>query len=101
MFRGLITSYLGEKRLLEWPAVIVRMLVLGTESEQKKRMDFFNRLEKNIDVKKALDTKLTSLFGFSYNANSETKVERIAESLKYNSITQLLDVAKADTYKEY
>lgn len=99
--RGLITSYLGEKRLLDWTTIIVKLIILGSENEQKKRMDFFNRLEKNIDVKKALDTKLTSLFGFSYNANSETKVERIAESLKYNCMTQLLDANPADDYKAY
>uniref|UniRef100_UPI004024E540 BREX-1 system phosphatase PglZ type A n=1 Tax=Prevotella sp. TaxID=59823 RepID=UPI004024E540 len=101
VFRGLITGYLGEKRLLDWPTIIVKLIILGSESEQKKRMDFFNRLEKNIDVKNALDNKLTSLFGFSYNANSETKVERIAECLKYNCMTQLLDAANADNYKQY
>lgn len=100
VFRGLITGYLGEKRLLDWPTIIVKLIILGSESEQKKRMDFFNRLEKNIDVKKALDNKLTALFGFSYNANSETKVERIAESLKYNCLTQLLDANPVDSYKQ-
>ena len=101
VFRGLITGYLGEKKLLEWADIIVKLIILGSESELKKRVEFFNRLEKNIDVKKALDNKLTSLFGFSYNANSETKVERIAESLKYNCMTQLLDAANADNYKQY
>lgn len=101
VFRGLITGYLGEKKLLDWPAIIVKMIILGSESEQKKRMEFFNRLEKNVDVKRELDKKLTSIFGFSYNSNTETKVEKIAESLKYNCITQLLDAAKADNYKQY
>lgn len=100
VFRGLITGYLGEKRLLDWPTIIVKLIILGSESEQKKRMEFFNRLEKNIDVRKALDNKLTALFGFSYNANSETKVERIAESLKYNCMTQLLDANPVDSYKQ-
>lgn len=99
--RGLITGYLGDKKLLEWPTIIVRMIILGSDSEQKKRMEFFNRLEKNIDVRKSLDDKLTSLFGFSYNPNSERKMEKIAESLKYNSIMQLLDVNPADSYKQY
>lgn len=101
VFRGLITGYLGEKKLLEWADIIVKLIILGSENEQKKRMEFFNRLEKNIDVKKALDSKLTSLFGFSYSPNSETKVEHIAECLKYNCITQLLDVNPADDYKGY
>lgn len=101
VFRGLITGYLSDKKLLEWSDIIVRLIILGSENEQKKRMDFFNRLEKNADAKKALYNKLTALFGFSYNPNSETKVERIAECLKYNCITQLLDTNPADDYKAY
>lgn len=101
VYRGLLSNYLGEKKLLEWPQIIVRMIILGLDSEEKKRNDFYNRVEKNIDLKKALDEKLTSLFGFSYNPNSDRKAEKIAGSLKYNALTQLLDVNPADTYKAY
>ena len=43
----------------------------------------------------------TRWFGCTYNPNSEVKMKPIAESLKYNSITQLLDAASADNYKTY
>lgn len=99
--RAFISSYLGEKKLLDWEPIIVRMLVLGMESEEKKRNDFYHRLSRNPDAQKAVDTKLKRIFDRSYNPNSETKMKEIAECLKYNSITQLLDVAPGDNYKQY
>ena len=99
--RAFISSYLGDKKLLDWEPIIVRMLVLGMQSEEKKRNDFFNRLSKNLDANKAVDTKLIRIFGRSYNPNSEFKMKEIAECLKYNSITQLLEVVPADNYKKY
>ena len=99
--RAFISSYLGEKKLLDWEPIIVRMLVLGMQSEEKKRNDFFHRLSKNMDAKKAVDAKLKRLFDRTYNPNSEQKIKEVAECLKYNSITQLLDVAQGDNYKQY
>jgi uncharacterized protein (TIGR02687 family) len=99
--RAFISSYLGEKKLLEWDTIIVRMIISGANSEEKKHNDLFRRIEKNLDAKKAIDNKLNSLFGFSYDRNSETKMKEVAESLKYNSMTQLLDSSSADNYKQY
>lgn len=99
--RAFISSYLGDKKLLDWEPIIVRMLILGMASEEKKRNEFFPRLAKNRDAKKAVDEKLTRLFGRSYNPNSEVKMKEIAECLKYNSITQLLNIVQADNYKQY
>ena len=99
--RAFISSYLGEKKLLDWEPIIVRILILGMQSEEKKRNDFFHRLSKNLDAKKAVDAKLKRLFDRTYNANSEQKMKEVAECLKYNSITQLLDVAQGDNYKQY
>lgn len=99
--RAFISSYLGDKKLLDWEHIIVRMIILGMASEEKKRNEFFQRLLKNNDAKKAVDEKLTRLFGRSYNPNSGVKMKEIAECLKYNCITQLLDVASGDNYKQY
>ena len=99
--RAFISSYLGEKKLLEWDTIIVRIIISGANSEEKKHNDLFRRIEKNLDAKKAIDNKLNSLFGFSYDRNSETKMKEVAESLKYNSMTQLLDSSSADNYKQY
>ena len=99
--RAFISSYFGEKKLLDWEPIIVRMLVLGMQSEEKRRNDFFYRLSKNKDAKKAVDTKLKRTFDRSYDPNSEQKMKQVAECLKYNSITQVLDVVSSDNYKQY
>lgn len=99
--RGFISSYLGEKKLLEWENIVIRMFILGLDSENKKRLDFYHKLERNKDARKAVDERLTRIFGFSYNPNQEVKVKELVESLKYNSITQLLDVVADDPYKTY
>ena len=101
VIRGFISSYLSEKKILEWENIIARMFILGLDSENKKRLDFYHKLERNKDAKKAVDERLTKIFGFSYNPNQEVKVKELVESLKYNSITQLLDVIADDPYKAY
>lgn len=99
--RAFISTYLGDKKLLDWENIIVKMIILGGATDDKKRDAFFLRLEKTLDAKRAVDEKLNKLFGFSYKPNSDVRMKEIAESLKYNSITQLLDVAKGDSYKQY
>ncbi|MBR5576795.1 MAG: BREX-1 system phosphatase PglZ type A [Bacteroidaceae bacterium] len=98
--RGFISSYLGEKKPLEWSLIIVKMIILGLVSEEKKRKEFFLKLAKNLDAKKAVEKKLTNIFGFSYNPNTEIKMKEVVECLKYNSITQLLTVSPSDNYKQ-
>ena len=55
--RGFISSYLGEKRLLEWSVIIIKMIILGLVSEEKKRKDFFLKLAKNLDAQKTVEKK--------------------------------------------
>jgi len=100
-YRAVVSDYLGQKKVLDWEDIVIRLIVLGQESEAKKRTDFFARLSKNLDVNKALQNKLTSIFGYGYNANTDVKVREIAESMKYNSFTQLLDPSPLDLYKKY
>lgn len=99
--RAFISSYLGEKKLLDWEPIIIRMLVLDMPSEEKKRNIFYYHLSKNPDAKRAIDAKLEKIFDRSYSPNSEFKMKEIAECLKYNSITQLLDTVAIDNYKQY
>ena len=100
-YRAMISDYLGQKKVLDWEEVIIRLIVLGQESEAKKRSDFFNKVGKNQDVNKALQDKLTSIFGSGYSPNSEVKMREIAESIKYNSFTQLLEPSPSDQYRKY
>lgn len=99
--RAFISSYLGEKKLLEWEAITVRMLTLGMQSERQRGQDFFNRLRRNQDAEKAVDSKLMRIFGRSINYNSQEKMKEIAECLKYNSITEFMGVISGDNYKQY
>lgn len=99
--RSFICSYLNDKKLLDWNEIIIKLLILGHTSEGKKRDDFFQRIEKNLDAKKALNKRLETIFNVSYNPNSEVKMKSIAECLKYNSLTQLFDTLPSDNYKSY
>ena len=100
-YRAVVSDYMGQKKVLDWEDIIIRLIVMGLESEAKKRTDFYNRLGKNIHVNKALQDKLTSIFGYGYNANTDLKVREIAESMKYNSFTQLLEPSASDLYRKY
>lgn len=99
--RAFISSYLGEKKLLDWNTIIVKMIILGLDSETKKRDDFFVRLSRNLDAQKSVNNKLTTLYGVSFDPNSTVKMKAVAECMKYNSITQLLDIVPSDNYKGY
>lgn len=99
--RAFISSYLGDRKLLEWETIIVKTLILDTTTEEKKRDDFWYRIVKNPDAAKAMNDKLTKLFAVSFNPNLPHRMKQVAECLKYNSITQLLDAMPGDSYKSY
>ena len=99
--RAFITNYLGEKKLQEWEQLIVKLIILDGVGDEKKRIDFWNKLGKNKDALKALTVKIEKLFGLTLNTYTPQRMKMVAESLKYNSITQLLDPIASDTYKQY
>lgn len=99
--RAFISNYLGDKKLLDWETIIVKMIILDATWEEKKRTDFWHRLSRNLDASKTANDKLMKLFGVSYNLNASQKMKSVAECLKYNCITQLLDVVPGDSYKQY
>lgn len=97
--RALLSSYLGDKKVLDWDAIIIKMIILGLKSEAKKHLDFYTRLQKHRDLQKAVDDKLTGIFGMSYDPNMEEKMGTIDRSLKYNAIAQSLSTVPGDDYK--
>lgn len=99
--RGLISGYLGENQLLDWDSIIIRMFLLSSPGEEKKKITFYRSIERNVDIYATLQNVLESYFGGSYNPNSEEKIKEIAESFKYNAITQTLAVDANDNYKRY
>lgn len=98
--RAFVSSYLGDKKVHDWDTIVLKLILLGAQSEEKKRRDFFIRLEKNRDAKNAVVNELTNIFGISYNPNDLLKTKEIAERLKYNAITQSLSAVQADNYKQ-
>ncbi len=99
--RAFISNYLGEKKLLDWEQLIIKMLILDGTADEKKRIDFWYKIARNIDASKAISGKVSKLFGQKLSLTSPQKMKNVAESLKYNSITQLLDAVSGDTYKQY
>lgn len=98
--RGFLSSYMGQQRILDWDAIIVRLLLMGRDSERQKQLDFFIKVRDSKDVADALNQKLIEIFGISYDDNTEAKVGSIVKVLKYNAIVQNLALVQADNYKQ-
>ena len=102
MIRGFISCFMGQQRILDWDAIIVRLLLLGRESESAKRTDFFVTMRKGSkEISDTLKQKLFDIFGVSFEENTDTKVAAIVKVLKYNAIVQNLVPVNADNYKQH
>lgn len=99
--RAFMSNYLGEKKLLEWEQLLIKTIIIDGVAEEKKRTDFWYKLSKNFDASKALSEKITKLFGLKLNLLAPQRMKGVAESLKYNSIVELLDAVPGDPYKQY
>ena len=98
--RGFLSSYMGQQRILDWDAIIVRLLLMGRDSERQKQTDFFIKMRGSKDITEALKQKLIDIFGVAYDENTEAKVGAIVKVLKYNAIVQNLAPVDADNYKQ-
>ena len=92
---------MGVQRILEWDAILLRVILLGRDAEQQKRTDFFVKLRKCKDAVEALGRKLTDIFGTTIDDNTEEKVADVVKVLKYNAIVQNLAPVAADNYKQW
>lgn len=99
--RAFLSLYLGQSRVLDWDNIILKVLFQGRSAERSKQTDFYVKLRNAPMVKTALDEKLESIFGCTVEDNTETKVERLVETFKYNAIVQNLASIPADDYKGY
>ena len=98
--RGFISSYMGQQRILDWDAIIVRFLLMGRGSDRQKQSDFFVKMRGCKDVSEALKQKMTGIFGVTFDENSESKISAIVKVMKYNAIVQNLAPVDADNYKQ-
>ncbi len=103
--RAMISAYMDSSQLLEWYQIIAR-LIIQTVNAPTRVDAFFSRLSNRNnkisaqDIGEALNAKLMELSGKQVNFNSELKMQAVAESLKYNAITQKLGVDANDPYKD-
>ena len=98
--RGLISGYLGASVLLSWEDIFVELMI-QCASDERKSNTFFNLIRNQNDILDALQEKALAIFGQYYNVNAPERMREIAESLKYNALTQLLVVVPNDNYKRY
>jgi hypothetical protein len=97
--RAFLSSYMGLMRVLDWDNIILKILFQGRISERNKQASFYLKLKAAPMIKAALDERLERIFGCSVDMNTEVKVEKLVQVLKYNGIVQNLAPVMADNYK--
>ncbi len=97
--RGLVSGYLGESHILKWDEIFLRIFIIAQDA--KKETQFYKNLMACKDAFDDLQRHLMHIFGRQVLVNKEEKMREVAESLKYNAITQLLSIQNVDPYKEY
>lgn len=100
VFRGLMSGYLGETKLLSWDDITLRVIsFIGDPANEKKVLQLNAQLTKNPDVKKAFISFLSCIFGEGEKEEPiEQTIKRVAQSMKYNAIAQLLPKKDNDNY---
>lgn len=97
--RGLLSAYLGAEKLLDWNLIIIKLI---TQDANSGLSNVNVKLQRNRYTKEALDKKLNDIFGVKYDTMAVYKMQRVAECLKYNIITQSLSVNTfLDEYHKY
>ncbi|MBP8935451.1 MAG: PglZ domain-containing protein [Prevotella sp.] len=97
--RAFLSSYMGLTRVQDWDNLILKILFQGRISERSKQTSFYVKLKADPMIKAALDERLERVFGCSVDMNTEVKVEKLVQVLKYNAIAQNLALVSADNYK--
>ena len=97
--RAFLSSYMGLTRVQDWDNIILKILFQGRISERNKQTNFYLKLKAAPMIKAALDERLERIFGCSIDMNTEVKVEKLVQVLKYNAIVQNLAPVMADNYK--
>src|SRR5574344_94989 len=97
--RAFLSSYMGLTRVQDWDNIILKILFQGRISERSKQTSFYVKLKAAPMIKAALDERLERVFGCSVDMNTEVKVEKLVQVLKYNAIAQNLALVSADNYK--
>ena len=98
LVRGFICSFMNKRTVLGWDDIIVQLILLGADPDNKKLPDFFAKLRGSSDTEAALQEKLISIFGVGFDESSTHKIDDIVKAFKYNAIVQELAPVDADSY---
>ena len=98
--RAIISADLGATTLLTWEQIFIELITQAV-NDPRKREAFYRQITANTkrDLLDVLQQKAIAIFGVEYNLNQEERMRDIAESLKYNALTQLLTAVANDRYK--
>lgn len=101
IMRGLTSAYMGESKMLTWDEIILKMILWDGDDEYvKKAVAFYAQLNNHPDVLSALQRYIHGIFGVEIPiVTGHSRMKKIAEAMKYNSITQLLPLYDSDNYK--
>lgn len=103
--RGILSVYLGSNKMLEWYQIIALIIILSASEDGNKANAFWNKLKPTAkvranDIQAALMEKLIQTVGISFDLSTGNPMGKVAESMKYNALTQRMAVSDADPYKQ-
>ncbi len=103
--RGIISAYLDANTLLEWTAILTKVILLSRESEADECESFVSGISKSKEAVAALESKAEKVFGYKISMASHKNYfemfKWMACSLKYNSLCCLLPLSRVDSYCAY
>lgn len=100
--RGLMCGYMGESKMLTWEELILKLIAWDTPADEpnKKAEALYAALSTTPDVREYFNRKVEGYFGVRLMATApHGKWREFVQAMKYNSITQLLQVHPDDSYR--
>ena len=98
--RGLIGAILNAKGLEDWTVVMMRLVAFSLEEYAVEWNKRYERIEK-AHLLDALNDKIETYFGTVLESGSHDELRELALRVKYNLITQGLDLSDMDPYVDY
>lgn len=96
--KGLISHYLGFKKIENWEVLLAKLLCLSLPSYSEELDRFLKKVIEN-NLQEFLVKPIRDYFKTSIDQLNQKTITELANRLKYNLITQTLDEKKIDPYK--
>lgn len=97
--RAILSGLLDNNKLMTWEEIVIELMLLSADGEKFTKL--YDRLSKKYrNLHNVLQAKLKEIFGCEMDTMGagENKLRPIAQSLKYNLITQQINRDKSDIY---